>query len=547
MSLNGFNKFGQSLLACMAIAAMVSCGSPATPEGNSSEADWREFVAPNSLTRLSIPEVQSALENGETTSKALVGAYLDRINRLDHNGPNVQSVLSLNPEALDEAIRLDGLRADGEIMGPLHGIPILLKDNIESKDNLPTTAGAYALKENLTGRDAPLVAGLRAQGAIILGKTNLSQWANFRSNDSMSGWSALGGQTRNPHFLDRNPCGSSSGSGAAIAAMMASGAVGTETNGSVICPSNANGIVGFKPTVGLVSQKYIVPISSSQDTAGPMTRTVSGAAIMLDAMDNKTVNYLATLDKDAVNGARIGVLKFAEGSNSDIQDRFNTSIDKLRDMGATLVEIEEFSPDTENFGGKSLDVLKYEFKATLNDYLAETPAGVKARTLEDVIAFNRDKADLELALFGQDILESSNEMGGIDDPDYLSKRADIQRASRADGIDRLLTEYNVDVLISPSGPVAGRIDPINGDVWPSWAGAGYLAAIAGYPHITVPMGQIDGMPIGLSFMGTKDADAQILSFGYAYEQATGHIKLPQFLENAEARDDISAAMSRKID
>jgi len=491
-----------------------------------------------------IPELITGLEDGTFSSEDIVAQYVDRIKSKDWDGPKIQSVLTINPDAMAEARRLDQMRADGEILGPLHGIPILLKDNIESQDNMATTAGAYALKDNVTGRDSPLVAGLRAQGAIILGKTNLSQWANFRSNDSMSGWSALGGQTRNPHYLDRNPCGSSSGSGAGVAAFMAAGAVGTETNGSVICPANANGIVGFKPTVGLVSQQYIVPISSTQDTAGPMTRTVKGTALMLDAMDNLAVDYAAGLDNDYLRGKRVGVMRFAQGSNPDIQARFNTAIEGLTKAGAEIIEIDAFEPDTEDFWGKSFDVLKYEFKSTLNEYLADTPDTVKTRTLSEVIAFNETNRS-EMALFGQDIMEDSDAMGPLSDEDYISKRDDILKAAGADGIDKLMAENNVDVLISPSGPVAGRIDPINGDVWPAWAGAGYLAAIAGYPHITVPMGSIDGMPVGISFMSGRGRDAEVLSFGYAYEQATGHIKAPMFKGSAESDTDIAAAMARK--
>jgi len=501
-----FKEFSKWLLYAPVAGLVLAACQQASIDPVNSPSTIIE-TAPDNITVMSIQEIERAMNNGDLTSEKLVKSYLNRIETLDHNGPRLQSVLSINPDALSEARRLDQLRKDGEVLGPLHGVPVLLKDNIESKDNLPTTAGAFALKDNITGRDSPLAAGLRAQGAIILGKTNLSQWANFRSNESMSGWSALGGQTKNPHILDRNPCGSSSGSGAATAAFMAAGAVGTETNGSVICPSNANGIVGFKPTVGLVSQQYIVPISSSQDTAGPMTRSVAGAAIMLDAMDNQTINYLENLDAKSLSGARVGVMRFAEGSNADIIDRFNSAIKDIEKLGAEIVEIDEFSLSIEGYGGKSFDVLKYEFKHTLNEYLADTPDSVSARTLSSVIAFNADNAH-ELALFDQDI---------------------------------------VDVLISPSGPVAGRIDPINGDVWPSWAGAGYLAAVAGYPHITVPMGEIDGMPIGLSFMGGEGEDAKILSFGYAYEQATLHIKAPEFLKTAEDQKPLSDAMSRKID
>ena len=529
------------IIGASLIAVFMSACQPITPD-----AQTTDYQATGSITA-SIPDLKQQMEDGALTSEKLVSDYIERIKTVDWAGPQIQSVLTLNPDAMAEARRLDQMRADGNIMGPLHGIPVLLKDNIETKDDMATTAGAYALMDNKTGRDSPLVAGLRSQGAVILGKTNLSQWANFRSNDSMSGWSALGGQTKNPHYLDRNPCGSSSGSGAGIAAFMAAGAVGTETNGSIICPSNANGIVGFKPTVGLVSQQYIVPISSSQDTAGPMTRTVKGAALMLDAMDNQDIDYASQLDKAFIAGKRIDVMRFAQGSNGDIHGRFNSAVEKLEDMGAVLVEIEKFDPDTENFWGKSFDVLKYEFKATLNAYLADTPNNVTARSLSAVISFNKDIGDKELSLFGQDILEASNEMGPLTDEDYITKSGDIQRASGPLGIDKLMAENNVDVLIAPSGPVAGRVDPINGDVWPSWAGAGYLAAVAGYPHITLPMGEIDGMPIGLSFMAGKSEDAKVLSYGYAYEQATNHIKAPEYFPSAESDAGIARAMARKTD
>ena len=363
----------------------------------------------------------------------------------------------------------------------------------------------------------------------------------------MSGWSALGGQVRNPHMLDRNPCGSSSGSGAALAASLAAGTVGTETNGSIICPSNVNGIVGFKPTVGLVSQDHIVPISFSQDTAGPMTKTVRGAAMMLTAMADGVAktDYAAALDAEALNGARIGVLRFAEGQNADIIERFNAALEELEAAGAVLVEIEEFEPQAEDFSTKSRQLLYTEFKSTLNAYLEETPQAVTARTLADLIAFNRENADIELALFDQSIFDISEETKGLDDADYIAARDAVQSATRENGIDMLMAENKVDILVSPSGPVAGRIDPINGDVWPAWAGAGWIAAIAGYPHVTVPMGTIHGMPVGFSFIGGKDEDVKVLSFGFAYEQRANARVEPQYLEGAEARPEIAAAMARR--
>jgi amidase len=502
------------------------------------------YTASDTLAQ-ALPELSAALASGDLTSVALTQAYLDRIAAVDRAGPTLQAVLALNPDAIAQATASDARRANDETLGPLDGIPLLFKDNIETLDPIATTAGALALKDNITGRDSPLVANLRAQGAVILGKTNLSQWANFRSNSSLSGWSALGGQVRNPHMLDRNPCGSSSGSGAAAAASLAAGAVGTETNGSIICPANVNGVVGFKPTVGLVSADLIVPISPSQDTAGPMTKSVRGAAMMLDGMTGRGDTFTAALNANDLSGARVGVLRFAEGSNSDIQDRFTAALAEMETAGATLVEIESFDPDVEAFWGKALDVLQYEFKDSLNAYLADAAPDVTARTLTDIIAFNRENSEIELALFDQDILEASNALGPLTDETYTTARDEIQVATRANGIDRLLAEYNVDMLVSPSGPLSPRVDPVNGDVWPDWAGAGWIAAIAGYPHVTVPMGDVHGIPIGLSIMGAKDADAAVLSWGYAYEQVSQNRVAPQYLPNAEARPEIAAAMKAK--
>ncbi len=503
-----------------------------------------ESFVPEGLLVQSLPEIAAALREGDVSAEALVEMYLDRIEAVDRAGPKLQSVLSLNPDILDQARELDAQREAGEDLGPLHGVPVLIKDNIETADNMPTTAGALALEDNVTGRDSPLIAGLREAGALILGKTNLSQWANFRSSDSLSGWSALGGQVRNPHMLDRNPCGSSSGSGAAMAASLAAGTVGTETNGSVICPSNVNGIVGFKPTVGLVPQQYIVPISSSQDTAGPMTKTVRGAAMMLDAMASGPMktDYTVGLSDDALQGVRVGVLRFAIGNNGDIAERFEAALNAMEAAGAILVDIDEQPQRPENFFANSSAVMNYEFKATLNDYLASTPESVSTRTLTDVISFNQQNAEIELALFGQDIFEEANETTNLDDPVYISARDNVQAVTRAGGIDLMLEQNNVQVLVSPSGPVAPRVDPINGDVWPPFPGAGGWAAVAGYPHLTVPMGTVHNMPVGVSFIASANEDAEVLAYGYAYEQRTNMRAEPQYLSNAEELDDIAGAM-----
>ena len=490
----------------------------------------------------SATEVAAAIAAGEVTSVEMVDIYMRRIEALDRSGPTLQSVLALNPNARADALAADAARAAGETLGPLHGVPVLLKDNIETLDPVATTAGALVLKDNMVNRDAPLAAGIREAGAIILGKTNLSQWANFRSNDSISGWSALGGQVRNPHMLNRSPCGSSSGSGAAMAASLAAATVGTETNGSVICPSTINGIVGFKPTVGLVAQTGIIPISSTQDTAGPMTRTVRDAALMLNAMatgPGKT-DFTAPLSETALNGKRIGVLRFAVGSNAEVEALFEDALEALTAQGATLVEIEELDlPD--GYGPGERMVLEVEFKHTLNEYLANAAPSVQHRTLADVIAFNEENADIELPLFDQSIFVSSEARPGIDDSDYKEALEKIVTASGEGTIDKFLTENNLDVLVAPSFGPSWLIDAVYGDNTLGDAGAGYLAAIAGYPHLSVPMGTVRELPVGLSFISTAGDDANVLAYGYDYEQATNLITAPKFYRDADDVDWMAKA------
>ncbi|MEP2653571.1 MAG: amidase [Paraglaciecola sp.] len=537
----------KTLLSSLAIGLVLTACQPVVdePAPQLTQIKVKDFKA-SGLIAGTLPDIIDALETGKVSSERLVNLYLERIENIDKSGPRLQAVLSINPDALAQARALDEKRAAGEVLGPLHGIPVLLKDNIESKDTLPTTAGAIALKDNITGRDSPLVAGLRAQGAIILGKTNLSQWANFRSEGSMSGWSALGGQVRNPHMLDRNPCGSSSGSGAAAAASLAAATVGTETNGSVICPSNANGIVGFKPTVGLVPQQYIIPISVSQDTAGPMTKTVMGAALMMNAMATTTPNqdYSAGLQKDALTGVRVGVLNFAKGESVPITALFTKALQDLEMAGAVLVDIDEAPEAPQDFGKMSYDILKYEFKDGVNKYLASTSESlVSTRTLQQLIDFNSAYKE-ELALFDQSIFIASQAMASIESEDYKNALKIVQQATRADGIDALLQQHNVDVLIAPSGLVVPRVDPINGDVWPrDWPGYGGYAARAGYPHVTVPMGGIHNLSVGLSFIGTKHTDADVLAYAYGYEQQSQRRLAPQYLKNAEDLPGVKEAMN----
>ena len=468
------------------------------------------------------------------------------IARIEQVDPHLHAVIALDPTAMTQARRVDVSR----VGGPLAGQPVLLKDNIEAAGPLPTTAGSLALANNVTNRDAPLVARLRSAGAVILGKSNLSEWANIRSNASISGWSAVGGQTRNPWALDRNTCGSSSGSAAAVAGGYVRFAIGTETDGSVTCPAAINGIVGLKPTVGLVSRTYIVPISHSQDTAGPMTPTVREAAELLtviagrDAADPATAeadrhkqDYAAALDANALNGTRIGIMRFATGFGTDAA--FEAALNVLRAKGATLVDIKSF--DDKAIGDNENLVLLTEFKADLADYLRGSPAAIPIRSLADAIAFNKAHAAREMPLFGQEVFEEAQATKGLGNAAYKKARAVSFRAAGPNGIDRLLKKYRVVALVGPTMPPAWKIDAVNGDQI-SGGGAGSLAAVAGYPHLTVPMGLVKGLPVGLSFMGAKWSDALMLSLGFAYEQARGPFPTPQYYRSIEDSPLIAPAL-----
>jgi amidase len=463
-----------------------------------------------------------------------VQAALSRIAAVD---PLLHSVIALDPTALEQARAVDS----GSLRGPLAGQPVLIKDNIESAGTLPTTAGSLALAGNVTNRDAPLVARLRSKGAVILGKTNLSEWANIRSSHSISGWSAVGGQTRNPWALDRNTCGSSSGSGAAVAAGIVRFAIGTETDGSITCPAAINGIVGLKPTVGLVSRTHIVPISHSQDTAGPMTGDVRDAAELLTVIagsdpadpataeaDRHKTDYAAHLDPGALKGKRIGVMRFASGFGTDAA--FENALAILRREGATLVDIKKF--DDSAIGKNENLVLKTELKADIEKYLKASPAPIESRTLADLIAFDKDHAQQEMTLFGQDYFEESEKSRGLSDPAYRKARQASFMAAGPNGIDSLLRQYKVVALVGPTMPPAWKIDAVNGDQI-SGGGAGSLAAVAGYPHLTVPMGLVKGLPVGLSFIGPKWSEELLLDLGYAYEQARGPFPAPKFLRSIE--------------
>ena len=471
------------------------------------------------VIEMTLGDVVGALETGEVSSTDLVRAYLVRIDAMDRHGPALRALISLNPDAKTLAAASDARRAAGNPKSHLDGVPVLLKDNIESMDTMATTAGSTALIGNVTGRDSPLVASLRASGAIILGKTNLSQWANYRSTNSVSGWSSVGGLVKNPHVLDRQACGSSSGSASATAASFAAASVGTETNGSIICPSQVNGVVGLKPTHGLLSIEHIVPIAATQDTAGPITKSVTGAALLLDGMTDWQYRFFDGLDATAIAGVRIGVMNFSLNGNPRLTTAFKEAVAALEGLGAELVAIDEFERD-EAYWASSGIVMNAEFKAYITDYLAGSPADIPVRSLAELVEFNQEHAAVEQAIFDQDIFESALDAPALDSDAYQAALATVKTATRENGIDFLLSHYEVDVLIGPSGPVSPRVDVVNGDVWPAWAGAGSLAAVSGYPNLTVPMGNIAGVPVGISFMSGAGKDQLLLSVGLAFEQAT---------------------------
>jgi amidase len=467
-------------------------------------------------------------------AEANVRAAIDRVRKLD---PQLHSVIALDPTAIDQARRVDAAKRGGSLAGQ----PVLIKDNIESVGVLPTTAGSLALANNVTNRDAPLVARLRAAGAVIIGKTNLSEWANIRSSRSISGWSAVGGQTHNPWALNRNSCGSSSGSGAAVAAGIVRLAIGTETDGSITCPASINGIVGLKPTVGLVSRTHIVPISHSQDTAGPMTASVREAAELLTAIagsdpadpatkeaDSRRHDYAAALDASSLSGKRIGVMRFAAGFGTDAA--FETALAVLRQHGAILVDIKKF--DDKAIGKNENNVLMTELKADIAKYLKASPAPIQPRTLADLIAFDERHQKQEMSLFGQELFLRAEKAKGLNDPAYKKARRTSFQAAGPNGIDRLLRENRVVALVGPTMPPAWMIDAANGDQV-SGGGAGSLAAVAGYPHLTVPMGLVKGLPVGLSFMGAKWSEQLLLNLGFAYEQARGPFPTPKFYRSIE--------------
>ena len=500
-------------------------------------------VPPFELQETTIVEIQQRMASGALTSHRVVQLYLDRIAALDRQGPELRAVIEVDPEALAIADALDAERRAKGPRGPLHGIPVLLKDNIDTADHTTTTAGSLALEGSTPPVDAPLVRRLREAGAVLLGKANLSEWANFRSTRSTSGWSARGGQCRNPYALDRNPCGSSSGSGVAVSANLTAVAVGTETDGSIVCPATTCGVVGIKPTVGLVSRAGIVPISESQDTAGPMARSVADAAALLTALagserrdpataeaDTRKADYTRFLDPQGLRGARIGVARNLAGFHPDTDRLFDEAIAEMKRRGAEIVDPTDV-PGVKDLGDPEFEVLLYEFKAGLEAYLAALGPKAKVHTLADAIAFNERNREREMPFFGQEIFLKAQEKGPLSTPAYREALEKCRRLSRKEGLDAVLDAHRLDALVAPTGAPGWLIDPIDGDHYVG--GSSTPAAVAGYPAISVPMGFVFGMPVGLSFVGRAWSEPVLVRLAYAYEQASGHRKAPRFLPTAE--------------
>ena len=549
--------FGAVLLAAVFVIEAPGAQAPAS--------------APFDLEEATIASLQQRMQAGQETSRSLVDKYLARIEAVDRSGPTLHSVIEINPEARTIADRLDAERKGGRTRGPMHGIPVLLKDNIATADRMMTTAGSLALAGATPPKDAFIVTRLREAGAVILGKTNLSEWANFRSTHATSGWSGRGGQTKNPYALDRNTSGSSAGSGAAIAANLAAVAVGTETDGSIVSPSNVNGLVGIKPTLGLLSRSGIVPIAHSQDTAGPMTRTVADAAALLAAMAGsdpedpattrptlrqgsgqarrsaaatgvgadprvRPTDYTASLDPNGLKGARIGVVRNKYFGYSPAADRLaEAAIAEMKKQGATIVDPANI--DTlGKFDDGEFEVLLFEFKADLNKYLTWLGAASPVHSLKDVIAFNDAHKDQEMPYFGQEIMAMAEKKGPLTSAKYTAALARNRQMARALGIDATMTKYTLDALVAPTGGPAWLTDLVNGDSsFANSSAPSTVTSVAGYPHITVPAGYARGLPVGISFFGRAWSEATLIKLAYAYEQATKHRKPPAFAASADPR------------
>jgi amidase len=537
---------GAAALAPRALASsvraqqLIDSGS-AGPQGRAAP---QGVTASVDLEEITVVDLQRLMESGELTARSLAEMYLRRIEEIDSAGPMLNSVLEINPDALAIADALDEERAARGPRGPLHGVPVMIKDNIDTADRMMTTAGSLALQGSTPSRDSFVAERLREAGAVILAKTNLSEWANFRSTRSSSGWSGRGGQTRNPFALDRSPCGSSSGSGAAVSGNLCALAIGTETDGSVVCPSSANGVVGIKPTVGLVSRAGIIPIAHSQDTAGPMARTVADAATLLGALTGVDSRDLATsqsrgraltdytrfLDPNGLRGARIGVARNFFGFHERVDALMEEAIATLDRGGATIIDNANLD-NTDDYGESEFEVLLYEFKADLDFYLESLGPGAPVHSLADVIAFNEAHRDREMPYFGQEIFLLAEEKGPLTDQEYLDALDNNHRLSRDEGIDKVMNEHELHAIIAPTDGPAWPIDLITGDHF--LGGSSTPAAVSGYPSITVPAGYVFGLPVGISFFGRAWSEPTLLRLAFAYERSSRHRQAPRFLPTAD--------------
>jgi len=520
-----------SLLSISALICLITCKSPSNKA--------IDVISGNKwIEELTIPQLQQGYREGKYTIVQIVTVYLDRINLLDKNGPKLNSILHINPDALTIAEELDIELAAGKSRGPLHGVPVILKDNIDTHDKMPNTAGAIALRNSYPEYDSFVAKKLREAGAVIIAKSNLSEWANFRASISSSGWSGAGGQTKNPYVLDRNPCGSSSGSGVAVSANLCMVAIGTETNGSIVCPSNNNGIAGIKPTVGLISRSGIIPISFSQDTPGPMGRTVQDIAIALgtitgiDSTDSKTLasrgkyltNYSEYLIADGVKGKRIGLQRKAMGFSAKVDTLMENAVKWLKANGAEVMDIE--FPEGEDYENASYDVMVYEFRDGLNKYLAGLGSDSAVKNIGELIEFNKSDS-VELRYFDQKILEMADKKGDLESPEYKKALSLMLKATREDGIDKVMGTNKLDAIMAPTGSPAWKTDLILGDHFVG--GSSSLPAISGYPAITVPMGFIDNLPVGITFFGRAWSEPLLIQIAFSYEQGTKHRKAPEYI------------------
>lgn len=508
----------------------ISC-TPQQLDSRDEKFKYEEFT---------IEQLQNGYASGEYHIQDVVQSYLDRIEAIDKNGPQLNSIIQINPDAIEIAKELDEELKKGKSRGPLHGVPIVLKDNIDTHDKMEATAGSRALIGSHPLQDSFVAQKLREAGAVIIGKANLSEWANFRGEMSSSGWSGVGGQTKNPYDITRNPCGSSAGSGVSVSANLTMLAIGTETNGSIVCPSTVNGVVGIKPTVGLVSRSGIIPISFTQDTAGPMARTITDAAICLGALvgadtnDAKTLasdrkeysDYTQFLNVDGLKGKRIGFYKAPMGRDYKVDKVMNDAIDYMKRQGAEIVEVEEIAAN--EVGRLSFEVMLFEYKDGLNKYFKSLGPDAKIKSLEDLIAFNKSDS-IELRHYNQQYLEMALKKAGLDSEEYKQTLEKMLRGSREEGIDRVMNEFKLDAIVAPTGGPAWKTDWTNGDS--GHVSSSSPAARSGYPNITVPMGFIEGLPVGISFFGRAWSEPLLLEIAYAYEQGTKHRKAPQFLSS----------------